>query len=142
MSVKHNLSFLCCYTQLGDMFRLVLNHHQAPLSSKLRYMSLLLRRGFITRLNLPEGLGMIEAGIKVFEDTGWNEQQAVTKQGTVRNLACLLWTESEEIRRERKRRAPCLVRLQCFISGHLQGPLHRHLDCWAHHVMTQVTPLY
>jgi hypothetical protein len=35
---------------------------------KLRYLSLLLRRGFMTLLNLTEGLGLIEAGIKVLED--------------------------------------------------------------------------
>jgi hypothetical protein len=36
-----------------------------------------------------EGFGLIEAGIKVFEDIDWNGQRAATTgQGIVRMLAC------------------------------------------------------
>jgi hypothetical protein len=39
-------------------------------------------------LELTEGLGGAEVGIKVFEDVNWNGQRvAVTGQGTVRTLA-------------------------------------------------------
>jgi hypothetical protein len=33
--------------------------------------------------NLTEGLRLIEAGVKVFENINWKEQQAATRQGTV-----------------------------------------------------------
>jgi hypothetical protein len=39
-------------------------------------------------LKLTEGLGLIEGGIKVFEDIGWNKQRvATTRQGIMRLLA-------------------------------------------------------
>ena len=53
------------------------------------------KEGFMTGLNLTEGLGLDEAGISVFENIDWNEQRtATTGQGTVRLLACLLAMES------------------------------------------------
>ena len=39
-------------------------------------------------LKLTEGLGLTEAGVKVFEDVGWKERRvASTGQGIVRMLA-------------------------------------------------------
>jgi hypothetical protein len=43
----------------------------------------------VTVLNLTEGLGLIAAGVKVFEDSDWNEQRAATnRQGLMRMTAC------------------------------------------------------
>ena len=48
---------------------------------------------------MAEGLGLMEAGIRVFEDNDWNEQRAATTgQGIVRMLACC-----EEILNVKKR---------------------------------------
>jgi hypothetical protein len=52
----------------------------------------------MTVSKLTEGLGLTEAGIKVFEDTGLNEQRATTGQGIMRMLACY-----EGILKEKKR---------------------------------------
>jgi len=41
------------------------------------------------RWNLNEEVGLIEVGIKVFEDVDWNEQRAANGQGIVRMLVCL-----------------------------------------------------
>jgi hypothetical protein len=41
----------------------------------------------MTVLKLTERLGLTEAGIKVFEDTDWNEQRATrTGQGIMRRF--------------------------------------------------------
>ena len=47
---------------------------------------------------LTEGLGLTEAGIKVVEDIGLNEQRTATIQGIMRMLACY-----EVIQKEKER---------------------------------------
>jgi hypothetical protein len=39
-------------------------------------------------LKLTEGLGLTDTDIKTSEDADWNEQQAATRQGVIRMLAC------------------------------------------------------
>jgi hypothetical protein len=59
-------------------------------------------------LKLTEGLGLTEAGVRVCEDSDWNEQQAATTgQGVVKMLACC-----GAILREKER---SLARLKCLI---------------------------
>jgi hypothetical protein len=42
----------------------------------------------VTVFNLTEGLGLLEAGIKVSEESDWNEKQAAIRQGIVWMHAC------------------------------------------------------
>jgi hypothetical protein len=58
---------------------------------------------------LTEGLRLIDAGVKVFENINSKEQQAATRQGTVGMLACY-----GEIMKENTRYFSC--RLQCLLS--------------------------
>jgi hypothetical protein len=61
----------------------------------------------VTVSKLSEGLGLIEGGVEVSEDIGWNEQgAAATGQGIVRMLACC-----EQIL---KKKRPLSDRLQCW----------------------------
>ena len=62
----------------------------------------------VTVSKLSEGLGLIEGGVEVSEDIGWNEQgAAATGQGIMRMLACC-----KQILKEKKR--PLSDRLQCW----------------------------
>ena len=63
----------------------------------------------VTVLNLTEGLGLTEAGIKAFVDADWKEQRAATvRQGIMGTKRFL-----------RKRSGLCLDRFQCFVSTSL-----------------------
>ena len=60
----------------------------------------------MTVLKLTEGLGLTEAGIRVFEDINWNVQRAAaTGQGIC-----------EEILKEKKMSLSCRTSLLCFFS--------------------------
>jgi hypothetical protein len=61
-------------------------------------------------LKLPEGLGLTEAGIKVFEDTDLIEQQAATsRMGITRMCACC-----QEILKEKERFLSCQTSVLYF----------------------------
>jgi hypothetical protein len=70
-------------------------------------------------LKLTDGLGIAEPGIKVFENTGWNEERvATTGQGTIMMLAYY-----EEILKKKNR---CLSRHTSrpdFFTSHSRTPL-------------------
>jgi hypothetical protein len=70
-------------------------------------------------LKLTEGLRLIEAGIKVFEDTDSNEQRAAKQDKELRaNLLAVRRSEGEVF----------LARRQCLISSsHIQRLVHRYL---------------
>ena len=67
----------------------------------------------------------------MFDGIDWNEQRAATGQ-VMRMLTCC-----EGIRKEKKRAVS--ARLQCVISSHLQGLVHRHLYCLTLQMMIQTT---
>jgi hypothetical protein len=76
----------------------------------------------MTVSKLAEGLRLFDADVKAFEDIDSNEQRAAkSRQGITRMFACC-----EEIMKEQMG-GLCLARLQCFISSHYQGLVHRHL---------------
>ena len=70
--------------------------------------------------------GPTEDGIKVSEDTDWNEQRVTTtSQGIMRILACY---------------EDALKELQCLISSsHRLGLLYHHLYCWTLEMTIQMT---
>jgi len=63
----------------------------------------------VTVVKLTDGLGLTEAGVNVFEDVGWKEQQAApTGQGIVRML-CWLGSDMQEKKRSLSARLQCLI---------------------------------
>jgi hypothetical protein len=90
----------------------------------------------MTVLKLIEWLGLTEAGIKVFEDSDWNEQRAArTGQGIRMMIACC-----GEILKEKKmflsRRTSVFDSLKSS-----SGTPHRHLNCWTMEMIIQMTCL-
>jgi hypothetical protein len=91
----------------------------------------------VTVVKLTEGLGLTEAGVKVFEDVGWKERRAAsTGQGIVRMRAGWLGGDLKENKRSLSAILQCLIR-----SCHPQGLVHRHLHCWTVDMMFQMAHL-
>jgi hypothetical protein len=89
----------------------------------------------MTVLKLNERPGSTEDGIKVFEDTDWNEQRvATTSQGIMKMFACY-----EEAL---KKKSSLPRQLQCLISSrHRLGLVYHHLYCWTLEMTIQITGL-
>ena len=81
---------------------------------------------------LTEGLGLIEAGIRVWGHRLNEHWAPTTRRVTVRMLACLLAVKKFW----RRRRVFCPATLHCLISlSHTQGFIHRHLYYWTLEMM-------
>ena len=67
-------------------------------------------------LKLNEGHGVIEGDIKALQDNDWNKQQATTRQGSRRTLACY-----KEILKEKKRSWSCQSSVLNFFKSSLRS---------------------
>jgi hypothetical protein len=85
---------------------------------------------------LAAGLGLTEAGIKALQNISSKWQRpAITREGTVRMLACY-----KEILKEKNRFLSRQISVFAS-SSYLQGLVHHRQYCWSLEMMIQITGL-